>query len=168
LIVDSYTSPPSGVYRSRHLWDGTGRSRDDVFKDGAWGVAWIRIDGRSYEFFANRWHDYGPDRDDVFNGWTLTLPDDCASGWQHRGFATIFDRPAHHLLCGLDEFWVDDEWRLVVRTQHDPDVLGTQTAVEEVVKVTFAEQPADLFELPPGADVFCPRCRTLAPETPTP
>ena len=80
----------------------------------------------------------------------------------------VMGRPAHHLVCGLDEFWVDDGWRLVVRTQTDPDALSTTTSVDEVVEVTFAEQPAGLFELPEGADVFCPRCLTLAPETPTP
>jgi hypothetical protein len=67
------------------------------------------------------------------------------------------------LVCGLEEFWVDDGWRLVVRTQHDPDALVTQTPSSEIIGVTFAPQPADLFVLPEGADVICPSCPSPVP-----
>jgi hypothetical protein len=165
MVVETYSTPGTDVSRNLHRWDGHGSSRDAA--DGE-DVGWIRTNGRTFEHFAGRWHEYWPSSVDIYGGWTLELPDTCATGWEHRGFDLILDRPTHHLVCGLDEYWVDDEWRLVLRIQHDPDVLGIQTTVEEVVDVTFREQPAELFELPPGADVFCPKCPSPAGSSPTP
>lgn len=163
LLLESYTSPPTDQERIRHRWDGNGSSRDDLFTAGGWEVAWLNIHGRAYEFFGGTWHDYGPGDEDRSTGWALSLPDVCEPGWEHRGFDTVLDRPAHHLVCGLEEFWVDDGWRLVVRTQHDPEALETRALVQEIIEVTFAPQPADLFVLPEGADVFCPRCQSPMP-----
>lgn len=64
-------------------------------------------------------------------------------------------RPADHLTCPgaivPDEYWIDREARLVVRTQ----LLYEEQAGTEVqeVELTIGEQPAVLFELPPNADL---------------
>lgn len=165
MVIEGSSSPPSSsTWRSRYLWDGHGRSRDESLVNGAWEVSWLHIDGRAYEFFAGRWHDYGPAGGDV-QGYELPigLPTTCEPGWAYRGVDVIADRPAHHLVCGLDEYWVDNGWQLVTRVQHTPDALSLTTSIEQVLEVTFEAHPADLFELPPAADVFCPRCPSPAP-----
>ncbi len=68
----------------------------------------------------------------------------------------VLGRPADHLRCASDpnepDAWIDRDTHLVVRTQNVTDErYGTW--VYEVTELEFGPQPAELFELPPGADV---------------
>jgi hypothetical protein len=159
MIVGTYSVPGTTEERTRHRWDGVYRSVTEILDGGESTVAWLTIGGRTYEQWPpGRWHDYGPGGKSAAPEWPLGLPVDCPGRWEHRGFDIVADRTAHHLVCGLDEFWIDAEWLRVVRVQRDPDPLGVQTSVEELISLQFGPQPADLFVLPDGADVYCPSC----------
>jgi hypothetical protein len=87
----------------------------------------------------------------------LQLPPTCADGWEHVGVDLVLERPADHVACSTEgftpDFWIDRETRLVVRTQSRPDA-DDATAIEEVVELTFEEQPVELFELPAGTELL--------------
>jgi len=82
---------------------------------------------------------------------------DCDPGWRAVGVDVVLGRTAIHVACGIDDFWIDDETKLVLRhEEHPADELHLATGISEVVKLQFMEQPADLFELPPGATIGLP------------
>ena len=65
--------------------------------------------------------------------------------------------PADHVRCadqGVDpDYWIDRALGLVVRAQGPADEqYGTR--VEEVTAFRFADQPAELFKVPPGTTVL--------------
>jgi hypothetical protein len=83
------------------------------------------------------------------------MPPECPDGWTFVGVDLVHDRAADHVVCPgaivADEYWIDRETRLVIRTQllHD-EQAGTE--VQEV-ELSVGDQPAVLFELPPDADL---------------
>jgi hypothetical protein len=160
LITDTYAIPPDEETRIRQLWDGVDSTRMDSFDSVGWKTAWLTIHGRTYENWPgpNDWHEYppaeGPFRPDLSMG----LPTQCPSGWQHLGFDDVGKRPAHHVVCDRDEFWIDKETLRVVMVQHDPAPLETRVRVEVLVSMTLRPQPPELFALPEGARVYCPAC----------
>ena len=89
-------------------------------------------------------------------GYPLSLPPECAAGWTFVGVDLVAGRAADHLSCAggaivPDDYWIDRETSLVVRVQTLYDEqMGTE--VQEI-ELTLGEQPAELFELPPDADL---------------
>ena len=170
MVVDS-------GYLARFLSDGAGQSRQE---DGSVPVGstlpwFLQSGGHSYERFGRddgpvSWQDHGP------SDWggipDLGLSKGCDTGWEHHGSDLVLDRPAHHLVCGYDEYWIDAEWMLVVRHQRNPDPLSYDTDVEAVTELRFGVPPAELFELPAdaciSADFRARDCVPLATGSPSP
>ena len=89
-------------------------------------------------------------------GYPLALPAECATGWELVGTDLVNGSPADHVRCADGatdpDYWIDRELGLVVREQGPADPqYGTR--VQEVTAFELAEQPADLFKLPPGTVV---------------
>ena len=116
---------PDGVVGSQHEVDGT--------------VTWHQLPSRG-----------------ATTGYPLRLPDGCADGWQLVGTDVVRGSPADHVRCtdkGEDpDWWIDRKNGLVVRVQGPADA-PVRTRVREVTALRFADQPAELFELPAGAVV---------------
>ena len=71
-------------------------------------------------------------------------------GWEHLGFATMLDRPVHHLRCEQFEFWVDVASGMVLRVERGPVPQDDGIWIEEVVALEMGPQPPELFVLPEG------------------
>jgi hypothetical protein len=102
------------------------------------------------------WRDLsGRTRERPLPAYPLSMPPECPDGWTFVGVDLVHDRAADHVVCPgaivADEYWIDRETRLVIRTQllHD-EQAGTE--VQEV-ELSVGDQPAVLFELPPDADL---------------
>ncbi|HEX5823547.1 MAG TPA: hypothetical protein VFY18_03715 [Candidatus Limnocylindrales bacterium] len=143
--------------RSHHWADGAGRFRtqlsdsDNTIYITTGGHIWISYheDNGSTVWRDNTgvFADHGGVGDIQFD-----FHRDCAAGWQWIGTELVVQRPAVHLACGPEDFWVDVERRLVVRREVRPsDPLELVTSIDEVVELRVGPQPGDLFELPPGA-----------------
>ncbi|HLO35923.1 MAG TPA: hypothetical protein VK194_07565, partial [Candidatus Deferrimicrobium sp.] len=148
---------------SLHWSDGTGRFRTELLSDQPPTVyiatgphIWISYpdQGGAVRWLDNR----GPYADHGGVGdLMLGFPDACGAGWRHAGVDLVRDRVTHHLVCGGDEFWIDAERLLVVRSEsHPTDPLELTSSITEVAELELGPQPADLFELPPGAVVGQP------------
>jgi hypothetical protein len=86
-------------------------------------------------------------------GQALGFHSQCPTGWEHAGLDLVLGRPAHHLVCGRESFWVDAEWLLVLRSERLPtDPLELTSSISEVVEIRFVQPPAELFQIP--ADAF--------------
>lgn len=169
-VLATHAAPPGvmvvmgeGEGRSWHLADGSGRFRQDYGAEpSATKVADMLVtDGHSYESHEQDdgsilWADLGPPASDGLPD--LGISQRCRAGWEHRGFDLVLDRPAHHLVCGYDEYWVDSEWLLVTRHQRNPDPLGYDADVEQVAALRPGAPPAELFQLPADADVRDEAC----------
>ncbi len=77
-------------------------------------------------------------------------------GWEHLGFATVLDRPVHHLRCEDVEFWVDAESAMVLRAERSPTLFDPSTSIEQVMALEIGPQSPELFELPTVADPESP------------
>lgn len=142
--------------------DGVGGYRSEIDLspgDGLPGVVFLITAGRVYETDprpdGRTWRDWG-----VAEGPshlpTMGLPEICGAGWRHLGFDRVLDRPAHHLECAFQEFWVDVDWLFVTRAHdHDP-MLGDDpgAGLSEATAITFGPQPQELFEAPAPDDVW--------------
>lgn len=167
VVIDHWSARYAGSQtRIRH--GGAGRYRTEYSVDGTPDPAATVLIGPGYRY-AQRftadgvayWEDTsGSDRG---VGYPLSLPADCPGGWTLVGIDVVHERTADHVSCrGVvvpDEYWIDRDTHLVLRVQTFYDEQqGTQ--VEEVVELRFADQPASLFELPPGADLRSPGPKT--------
>jgi len=143
----------------RYLYGGSGRLRSEYTYDPNKPPN-VSISANGHEFMLDGQTDDGrtvwldlPRPGGAARVLDLGIGQRCAVGWQHRGFDLVIDRPAHHLVCGYREFWVDREWLLVMRSQEtNPLVSGTD--VSEVLSVKFVQPPSESFELPDDA-VYC-------------
>jgi hypothetical protein len=160
MLVAESESPVPGGSKWRYLFDGHGGVRSELMWDPTGEgppTIFLQAGGHTYESYYQDdgsiiWHDWG-ERLVGASGSTLGLTERCAEGWVHVGVDLVLDRPADRLACGLFEVWIDREWLLVTRSQRNPDLLETQTRVQEVLDVQFVEHPAELFELPEDAVV---------------
>lgn len=80
--------------------------------------------------------------------------DSAAAAWRYVGLEYVAGRPTHHVACAGD-LWIDIETRLILRTREPRtddagQPLPGQFETTEVTEIAFAEQPAALFEPPPG------------------
>ena len=100
------------------------------------------------------WHDWGQQPDALVV--PLGLPSDCATGWTYLGDDMVMARPAAHIVCGLQEFWIDREWMLVTRAHNHDPAFGDDpgAGLSEVFQVNFGPLPADLFAVPPPDTVW--------------
>jgi hypothetical protein len=166
MLVERYQSPFGLDAQWRTFFDGSGRRRQEYIFDPTGArppTVYLTTRGRTYESYGltadgrTIWHESGPSpvAESGPEVPTLGLGEPCAEGWEHRGFDLVVGRPAHHLVCRYLEIWVDDDWRLVVRSQRNPDPLDFMTLVWEVQEFRFEQPPAELFELPEDA-VVCP------------
>lgn len=160
ILVDESESPAPGGSKWRYLFDGDGGVRSELMWDPTGEgppTIFLQAGGHTYESYYQDdgsiiWYDWG-ERLAGASGVRLGLTDRCVEGWVHVGVELVLDRPADRLACGLFEVWIDREWLLVTRSQRNPDLLETQTRVQEVLDVQFVEHPAELFELPEDAVV---------------
>ena len=143
-------SDGAGRLRTEHV-DEAGTAYESTMitltgPDGTVGSQ-IEVDGRI------TWHHL---RDRVGTGYPLALPPECATGWELVGTDLVNGSPADHVRCSDGatdpDYWIDRALGLVVREQ-GPDDPQYGTRVQEVTAFQLAEQPADLFELPPGTVV---------------
>jgi hypothetical protein len=116
---------PEGMYETWHLDDGT--------------TEWRRLGDV-----------HVPASADAF---ALGLPSTCDRGWTFRGVDVLLGAAAWHIACGPQEFWIDRERLLVVRTLVQRDALHPGEDVRTVLFIEIAPQPTTLFELPEGANV---------------
>ena len=136
--------------------DGLGNYRA-VQDAGQPAIVWLTIDGHSYETDPRPdgrvWRDWGQPTRYGTSAPIMGLPTGCGFGWTYLGDDLVLDRPAAHIGCGLQEFWIDREWMLVTRAHdHDP-MLGDNpgAGLSRVISVSSAPQPAELFA-PPSTD----------------
>jgi hypothetical protein len=166
MLVEQYQSPFGIDAQWRTFFDGSGRRRQEYIFDPTGAqppTVSLTTGGRTYESYGltedgrTIWRELGPSpvAESGPDVPTLGLGEPCPEGWEHRGFDLVVGRPAHHLVCRYLEIWVDDDWRLVVRSQRNPDPLDFMTFVREVQEFRFEQPPAGLFELPEDA-VVCP------------
>ena len=153
--------PTEGFVPTRWLRDGLGNHRVEYGhwdEDGYQGAIWLFIDGHAYEkdpAGGKPWREWS-----YFEGFfmqpTFGLPDGCGFGWTYLGDDLVLDRPAAHVSCGLQEYWIDREWMLVTRAHdHDPFVGDSPSAgLSQVISVTFGPQPAELFVAPSPDEVW--------------
>jgi hypothetical protein len=143
MLVEEYQSPFGMDVRWRTFFDGSGRRRQEYIFDPTGAqppTVYLTTGGRTYESYGltedgrTLWQELGtsPVADSDPDVPTLGLGEPCPDGWEHRGFDLVVGRPAHHLVCRYLEIWVDDDWRLVVRSQRNPDPLDFMTFVREV------------------------------------
>jgi hypothetical protein len=158
LVVDS--APTIGTHIWRWRRDGSGNERaeiDDDPLDALPGFSFLKTGGRMYEEDGKGpgvWRDWGPNFGSRRP--TMMLPAGCGIGWSYHGDDLVLGRPAAHLVCGFQEFWIDREWLLVTRAHdHDP-LLGDDPAVglSQVISVNFDPQPAELFSPPPPDEIW--------------
>ncbi len=157
VVGDAVLEPSS--YRSRHFADGNGRFRTELGDTNTTiyistgGHIWISYhqDDGSILWLddAGPYADHGGVGDIM-----LGFEQRCEAGWQSKGVDLVMDRPAVHLVCGTEHYWVDREWLLVVRSETLPtDPLERVISTAEVVDLHLGPQRPDLFELPEGAIV---------------
>jgi len=78
-----------------------------------------------------------------------------ATGWRYVDLEYVAERPAHHVMCGGNDLWIDIETGLFLRMR-EPAVDNEHVAIAgqfmttEVTDIAFGEQPAALFEGPEG------------------
>jgi hypothetical protein len=146
----------------RVVHDGDGRYRSEQTYPQSPDPPFIALSGDDYFYMTEQttdgvrfWRDMSGDTDRGRIVYPLQLPDECVGGWTFVGVDAIRGRPADHLTCpgalAPDEYWIDRETRLVLRTQTLADE-SQGTSVYEVTEMTLGPQPAELFDLPPGAD----------------
>jgi hypothetical protein len=151
---------PSNSVRVLH--DGDGRYRSEQTYDQSPDPPWITLFGDGYYYVTEQttdgvrfWRDRSGQTERGVR-YPLRLPSECAGGWKFVGVDDIHGRPADHLSCAgalaPDEYWVDRATRLVLRVQTLVDEQEG-TTVDEVTDLRLRRQPADLFKLPPGADL---------------
>ncbi len=156
-VIATLDAPPAveietierGDQRTWYLSDGTGRSRidHDDPPSATDPAEVIHANGHRYERGrGDRYLDVGPTTRSALPDWGLH--GGCPTGWSYRGTDLVMGRPAHHLACDLDHYWIDAQWSLVTRHQRDPDVLGYDADLNEVLDVRFRQPDPDLFELP--------------------
>ena len=123
-------------------------------------VVWLTVGGHSYEMDPRPdgrvWRDWGPSSRYGTTSPTMGLPNGCGVGWRYLGDDLVLDRPAAHIACGFQEFWIDRTWMFVTRAQdHDP-LLGDDPRVGlgQVLSVTFEQQPAELFAPPSPESIW--------------
>lgn len=138
-----------------HRWraDGLGAFRwelDQSPQDAYPAVTWIVTGQTSYESYAGPPTTWRAWRGALSRLPTAGLPVECGLGWSYLGDDLVLARPAAHIQCGFKHWWIDREWLLVTRALDlDPMLAGTPTyGLVEVVSVSFAPQPADLFAAP--------------------
>jgi hypothetical protein len=160
--VDILINPaPASISIREWRRDGLGSFRYELDHDplDEYGpVSWIVTGGRAYE--------WDPRSDADWRVWdktphppelpTFDLPAGCGLGWSYRGDDLVLGRPAAHLACGFQEFWIDREWKLVTRAHdHDPAFGDDPGAgLSQVIAVTFGPQPAELFASPAPDNVW--------------
>jgi hypothetical protein len=116
------------------------RTADGFFEsydDGEGGIVWREWDEQA-------------STDPVYQR-SMGIERGCPPGWEHRGFATVLDRPVHHIQCEATEFWVDVATHQVLRGERGPSPLVDDTWIEQVMLLEVGPQPPELFVLPPGA-----------------
>jgi hypothetical protein len=161
VTVDRWSAKyPGGTTRGLH--DGGGRYRHEQTSEASPDPPAITLSGKDYYYVTELttdgvqfWRDIAAQMQRRVS-YPLRLPDACAGGWTFVGVDDIHGRTADHTTCaGLfapDEYWIDRETRLVLRTQLIADELYG-TTVEEVTDLHLGPQPPELFELPPDADL---------------
>ena len=160
VVVENWSAKYPGS-QIRVQYDGSGRYRTELTLEGSPDPPSIVLVGDGHRYASQLttdgfvyWRDMSGSERRI--GYPLLLPNECAGGWQFVGVDLVHGRLADHLACPgpivPDGYWIDRDTHLVLRTQslHD-EQSGAQ--VQEVVDLTFGEQPAARFELPPGADV---------------
>ena len=98
-------------------------------------------------------HEFEPRPGTVDLPYGYGIDQGCGSGWRHAGFATIMERPTHHLICDDAQWWADVATGMVMRFERAATFTNPSGWIYEVVALEEAPQPADLFELPPDAVV---------------
>jgi hypothetical protein len=147
---------------TRILHDGDGRYRSEQTFDQSTDPPSITLSGDGYYYVTDQttdgvrfWRDMSAQTERGVR-YPLGLPAECAGGWTFVGVDDINGRPADHLMCpgvlAPDEYWIDRDTRLVLRVQTLVDERQG-TSVDEVTELRLGVQPAELFELPPDADV---------------
>jgi hypothetical protein len=99
------------------------------------------------------WNRLGDSRELAATTFTLGLTETCADGFRYIGLDRLLGRDAWHIACGRDEYWIDRERLLVVRSARNPDPLHLKVESRTVLSIEIGPQPPELFELPDGADV---------------
>jgi hypothetical protein len=160
--VTYWNSKYPGTTTTRVVHDGDGRYRSEQTFEQSSDPPSIALSGEDYYYTTELttdgvlfWRDLSGQRERGGLGFPLRVPDGCAAGWTFVGVDDIHGRPADHLTCpgviAPDEYWIDRETRLVLRMQTLPEEQQG-TTVEEVTDLRLGQQPAELFDLPPGAD----------------
>ena len=148
---------------TRVVHDGHGKYRSEQTFDQSPDPPWITLSGEDYYYVTDQttdgvrfWRDRSGEPERGFVRYPLRVPDACAGDWTFVGVDDIHGRAADHLTCpgalAPDEYWIDRETRLVLRVQTLVDERQG-TTVDEVTDLRLGQQPAELFELPPDADV---------------
>ena len=156
ITFGRYTELASS-HPARWQRDGLGNYRaviDDPLDEYP-AVVWLTTGGHTYETDPRPdgrvWRDWGQSpRRYGTSAPIMGLPTGCGIGWTYLGDDLVLDRPAAHITCGFQEFWIDREWMLVTRA-HDHDPLQDNVGPTQVTSVSFARQPAELFA-PPSPD----------------
>jgi hypothetical protein len=142
----------------RYFYDGAGQSRREYYYDGPDSpTVLLNLDGVLYESYG-----LTEDGRTLWQQWpgvqAMWIPDfkighRCPLDWEHHGFDLVGDRPAHHLVCDESSIWVDVEWLLPVRSQIVASPFDDETWTEELIDLRLGPQPAELFVLPPDAEI---------------
>ena len=140
IVIEPAPALPTGMREWRRDGLGSFRSSSWLVTGGHFYEAWPRGDA-----LWRRWGDVTHPPLPAFD-----LPAGCGLGWSYLGDDLVLGRPAAHLACGFQEFWIDREWLLVTRAHdRDPEFGDDPGAgLSEVVSVTFGPQPAELFARP--------------------
>ncbi len=159
-VAHSSAKYPGNAIRVLH--DGAGKYRSEQTFDQSSDPPSITLSGDGYYYVTDQttdgvrfWRDMSGQTERGVR-YPLRIPDACIGGWTFVGVDDIHGRPADHLTCpgvlAPDEYWIDRETRLVLRVQTLVDEREG-TSVDEITDLDLGEQPPDLFELPPGADL---------------
>lgn len=156
-----FAMPPRQSSRLQWQRDGRGNYRSVRDNDPSdEQVIWLTTGGRTFETDPRSdgrvWRDWGTSRRGGTAAPDLGLPTACGVGWTYLGHELVLDRPATHLACGFQEFWIDREWMLVTRA-HDRDPLMADipsAGLAQALSITFAPLPETLFAPPPPGSVW--------------